>query len=60
MEELSKKQAIELTEKLLQSTKTEEIFEIAQQLGMDLDRKTANECADRNKRIAALDDLQEN
>lgn len=60
MEELSRKQGMELIRKLRRSTEAEEIFEIAQQLGMDLDRQTANECAERNRRTAMLDDPQEN
>ncbi|WP_407400441.1 hypothetical protein [Anaerovibrio sp.] len=58
MEGLSRKQGIELIRKLRQSTEGEEIFEIAQQLGMDLDRQMANECAERNRRTAALDTSQ--
>ena len=60
MKELSRKQGMDLIRKLRQSTEGEEIFEIAQQLGMDLDRQMANECAERNRRTAALDEPQEN
>ena len=60
MEELSRKQGIELIRKLRQSTDVDEILEISQKLGMDFDRQSATEYAETNRQIAVLDDPQEN
>lgn len=58
MEELSKKQGLDLIRKLRQSTDVDEILEISQKLGMDFGRQSATEYAETNRRIAALDEPQ--
>ncbi|SHI52829.1 hypothetical protein SAMN02745671_00867 [Anaerovibrio lipolyticus DSM 3074] len=60
MEELSRKQGIELIRKLRQSTDVDEILEISQKLGMDFDRQAAIEYAETNRQIEALDEPREN
>lgn len=60
MEELSRKQGMELIRKLRRSTDVDEILEISQKLGMDFDRQSATEYAETNRQIAALDEPQEN
>ena len=59
MEELTRQQGLELNWKLLQSKDADEIFEIAQQLGMKFNRQEAIEFAERNRRTVALDEPQE-
>ena len=60
MEELTRQHGLELIRKLRQSTDVDEILEISQKLGMDFDRQSANEYAETNRRIEALDEPQEN
>lgn len=59
MEQLTRKQGIELIERLHQSSNVDEILEISQKLGMDFTRQEAIEYMERNLRIAALDEPQE-
>ena len=54
MEELTRKQGIELSEKLHSSTSVNEILEISKKLGMDFTRQEAIEYMERNLRIMTL------
>lgn len=60
MEELSRKQGKELLKKLHSSTSIDEIIEISKQLGNEFDHQKATKYLERNLRIAALDEPQEN
>ena len=60
MEELSRKQGMELIRKLCRSSDVDEILEISQKLGMDFDWQSATEYAETNRRMAMLDEPQGN
>ena len=59
MEELTRQQGLDLIRKLRRSTEGDEILEISQKLGMDFDRQSATEYAETNRRMAMLDEPQE-